>query len=126
MGFWMAPRNWWRGLPACLLLVVALPFGEQVQTFIGFPMRVTTAVLISDILALAGAEHLNVFTILLFENGVMQVDLPCSGVKSLWTGLLFLLAATCIERRPINLRWLMTVLVFVFLLFIHTNCVNHY
>ena len=42
----------------------------------------------------------------LAENGVSQVDLPCSGVKSLWTGALFLIAATWIERRPLNLRWL--------------------
>jgi exosortase/archaeosortase family protein len=38
---------------------------------------------------------------------VSQVDLPCSGVKSLWTGMLFLLAATWLERRPLNLRWLL-------------------
>lgn len=50
-------------------------------------------------------------TILILENGVSQIDLPCSGVKSLWTGLLFLLAATWLERRPLNLRWLLTGLV---------------
>jgi exosortase O len=55
-------------------------------------------------------------TILVFENGVSQVDLPCSGVKSLWTGMLFLLAATWIERRPMNLRWLATASFFVLLL----------
>jgi exosortase O len=40
------------------------------------------------------------------------VDLPCSGVQSLWTGGLFLLAATWIERHRINLRWLVVLLVF--------------
>jgi exosortase O len=48
---------------------------------------------------------------------VSQVDLPCSGVKSLWTGMLFLIAATWIERRPLNLRWILTALIFVALLF---------
>jgi exosortase O len=55
-------------------------------------------------------------TILVFENGISQVDIPCSGVKSLWTGGLFLLAATWIEDRPLNLRWLVTALVFGVLL----------
>ena len=57
-------------------------------------------------------------TILVFENSVAQVDVPCSGVKSLWTGGLFLIAATWIERRPINLRWLCIALAFGLLLFV--------
>jgi exosortase O len=60
---------------------------------------------------------IGVDTILVLENGVSQVDLPCSGIKSLWTGMLFLIAATWIERRPLNLRWLLTALVFAGLLF---------
>jgi exosortase O len=49
---------------------------------------------------------------------VSQVDLPCSGVKSLWTGALFLIAATWVERRALSLRWLGVVLVFALLLFV--------
>jgi exosortase O len=117
LGLWMQPRRWWQGLPAALLLIGTLPFGEHMQTFIGYPMRILTANIVLNGLARAGIASLGVDTILIFENGVSQVDLPCSGVKSLWTGILFLIAATWIERRPLNWRWVLTAIVFAGLLF---------
>lgn len=118
LGLWLAPGVWRAGLPAALLLVGALPFGDFVDVFIGYPMRIATAALVRDGLAAAGVASMGVETILVFENGVSQVDLPCSGVKSLWTGALFLLAATWIEGRRLGLRWLAAALAFVALLFI--------
>jgi exosortase O len=53
---------------------------------------------------------------LIFENGLSQVDSPCSGVKSLWSGGMFLLAATWIEARRINRRWLLVAFSFGVLL----------
>jgi exosortase/archaeosortase family protein len=117
LGLWLEPRRWRQGLPATLLLIGTLPFGEHMQTFVGYPMRILTATIVRDGLAGAGVASVGVDTILVFENGVSQVDLPCSGVKSLWTGMLFLIAATWIERRPINLRWILSALIFVALLF---------
>jgi len=117
LGLWMRPRSWRQGLPAALLLIGALPFGEHMQTFVGYPMRILTAAIVRDGLAAASVASVGIDTILVLENGVSQVDLPCSGVKSLWTGTLFLIAATWIERRPFNLRWLLTSLVFAGLLF---------
>jgi exosortase O len=117
LGLWMQSRRWRQGLPAALLLIGALPFGEHMQTFVGYPMRILTAAIVRDGLAAAGVSSIGIDTILVLENGVSQVDLPCSGVKSLWTGMLFLIAATWIERRPLNLRWLLTALVFAGLLF---------
>jgi exosortase O len=117
LGLWLEPRRWRQGLPAALLLIGTLPFGEHMQTFIGYPMRILTASIVRDGLAGTGVASVGVDTILVFENGVSQVDLPCSGVKSLWTGMLFLIAATWIERRPINLRWILSALIFVALLF---------
>ena len=116
IGLWMRPVIWRRGLPAALLLVGALPFGEHMQTFAGYPLRLATARLVGGGLSALGAPNLDAGTILVFENGISQVDNPCSGVKSLWTGALFLLAATWIERHPINRRWLLSALVFAFLL----------
>lgn len=118
LGLWLPPRRWRQGFPAALLLVGALPFGEHMQTFIGYPLRIFTATLVRDGLAAAGVTSVGVDTILVFENGISQVDLPCSGVKSLWTGLLFLLAATWLERRPLNLRWLLLAFGFAILLII--------
>jgi exosortase O len=118
LGLWIEPQRWRQGFPAALLLIGTLPFGEHMQTFIGYPMRLVTAAIVRDGLAGAGVASLGVDTILVFENGVSHIDLPCSGVKSLWAGALFLVAATWIERRRLNLRWLLTLLAFGALLFV--------
>lgn len=116
LGLWMPPDRWRQGLPAALLLVGALPFGEHMDTFIGFPLRLLTARIVGQGLAALGAPNLSIDTILVFENGLSQVDNPCSGVKSLWTGGLFFLAATWIDRRQVNARWLVVGTVFASLL----------
>ena len=118
MGLWMQPRRWRQGLPAALLIIGCLPFGEHMQTFVGYPMRILTAAIVRDGLSAARVASIGVDTILVFENGVSQIDLPCSGIKSLWTGMLFLIAATWIERRRLNLRWLLVVLALGGLLFV--------
>jgi len=116
LGLWMRPQRWKEGLPAALLLIGALPFGEHMQTFIGYPVRILTAALVRDGLAVLGVHSIGIDTILVFENGFSQVDLPCSGVKSLWTGGLFLIAITWIDRRPLNIRWPLIALTFALLL----------
>ncbi|MGE5265386.1 MAG: exosortase O [Acidobacteriota bacterium] len=118
LGLWMQPTRWRQGLPAALLVVGALPFGEHMQTFIGYPMRILTASIVRDGLTAVGISSIGVDTILVFENGVSQVDLPCSGVKSLWTGGLFLIAATWIERRRLDVRWLFVAIALGVLLFL--------
>ncbi len=118
VGLWMTPRSWRAGLPAALLLIGVLPFGEHMQTFIGYPMRIFTAELVRDGLAAFHIASTGVDTILVLENGVSQIDLPCSGVKSLWTGALFFLAVTWLERARLNVRWLFVAAAFVLLLFL--------
>jgi exosortase O len=118
LGLWMQPRRWRQGFPAALLLVGVLPFGEHMETFIGYPLRLITARIASQGLGALGSPNVGVDTILIFESGFSQVDSPCSGVKSLWTGGLFLLAATWIERRPVNRRWLLVAATFVGLLLV--------
>ncbi|MCP5099780.1 MAG: exosortase O [Chloroflexi bacterium] len=118
LGLWLPPERWRSGLPAALLLIGTLPFGDHMQTFIGYPMRIFTAAIVQDGLSAAGIASVGIDTILVFENGVSHIDLPCSGVKSLWTGALFLLAATWIEKRKLNLRWVGTAVIFTALLFI--------
>jgi len=105
LGLWMSPRRWLAGLPAVLLLIGTLPFGEHLQTFVGYPVRIATAQIVQEGLQAVGVYSVGVDTILVLESGLAQVDNPCSGIKSLWTGMLFLIAATWIERRAINLRW---------------------
>ena len=69
------------------------------ETFIGYPMRIATASLVRDGLTLFGITPIGVDAILILENSIAQIDLPCSGVKSLWTGALFLIVGIIYERR---------------------------
>ena len=117
LGLWMRPHAWRQGLPAALLVVGVLPFGEHMQTFIGYPMRILTASIVRDGLSIFGVSSIGIDTILVLENGVSQIDLPCSGVKSLWTGTLFLIAATWVQRRAINVKWFGIAFAFGVLLF---------
>ncbi len=117
LGLWLESSRWREGFLAALLLVGVLPFGEHLETFVGYPMRRVTAQLVRDGFAATGHTSLGVDTILVFESGIAKIDLPCSGVKSLWTGLLFLLSAAWIERHPLNIRWLLSGVLMVGLLF---------
>ncbi len=116
LGLWLNPTTWRQGLPASLLLIATLPFNEHLQTFVGYPLRLFTATLVRDGLTAFGVPSIGIDTILVFENGISQVDIPCSGVKSLWTGGMFLLAATWIERRRIGKRWGLVSLTYAFML----------
>jgi exosortase O len=116
LGLWLEPRRWRQGLLVALLLIGTLPFGEHLQTFVGYPVRLLTAAMVRDGLGAFGFHTIGIDTILVFESGISQIDLPCSGVKSLWTGGMFLLAATWIERRRINRRWMLAALTFALLL----------
>jgi exosortase O len=118
LGLWLDRARWRAGLPAALLLIGTLPFGEHLQTFVGYPVRLLTAMVVQEGLAAFGVQAIGIDTILVFENGISQIDLPCSGVKSLWTGGMFLLAATWIERRSFHRRWFLVGLIFAALLFV--------
>ncbi len=48
LGLWLSPPAWRQGLPAAFLLIGALPFGEHMQTFIGYPVRILTAAIVRD------------------------------------------------------------------------------
>ncbi len=116
IGLWLPPQRWKAGLPAALLMIAVLPFGDHMQTFVGYPVRLYTAQLVAELLAIVNITSVGVDTILVFENGVSHIDLPCSGVKSLWTGGIFLLAITWIEQRQIGWRWGLIALLFTLVL----------
>ncbi len=115
-GLWMEPARWRSGLLPMLLVTGVLPFGEHMETFIGYPVRRATAGIVAGGMRAMSIPTAGADTILVFESGISQVDIPCSGVKSLWTGALFWLAATWIEKRRLGLRWLFSGLAFAVLL----------
>lgn len=106
VGLWLAPAVWRQGLPVAVAIACLLPFGVQFSTGVGTPARIFTAQIVEWILHSWGISAISAGDVIVLETGVAYVDLPCSGLKSMWTGTLFLLAATWLEGRQIGLRWM--------------------
>ena len=105
VGLWLAPGLWRRGLPVAVTIACLLPFGVQFSTGVGTPARIFTAQIVEWILHSWQISAISAGDVIVLETGVAYVDLPCSGLKSMWTGTLFLLASTWLEGRQIGLRW---------------------
>lgn len=112
-----------RALPAALLLTALLPFGDQAETYAGFNARLLTARAVAALLAPIGYQAMPVETILVLENGAAHIDLPCSGVRSLSSGLVFFLAGTCVLGLRPGLSWALTGALSVALLLV-TNVIR--
>ena len=81
-----------------LLLVLSLPVIASLQFYAGWPLRLGAATVAGNLLRLSGLEVICEGGALLWNGQRIEVDVPCSGVRMLWTGLFFhgVLAA---ERR---------------------------
>ena len=106
LGLFLSPTAWHKGLPAATLFACVVPFSLDFSSGLGFSARILTAHAVEHLLALGKISAISSHDIIVLENGIAQVDLPCSGLKSLWTGTVFLLAATWLEGRKIGVRWL--------------------
>jgi exosortase/archaeosortase family protein len=86
------------------LCVIALPVTASLQFVAGFPMRLVASRIASWLLALCGAAVQAEGTGLRWAGGLVEVDVPCSGIRMLWAGLYLALAAACMR----NTGWLRT------------------
>lgn len=107
LGLFLEAAIWRKGLPIGAAIALIVPFGVQYSTGLGFPARILTAHIIEFLLKTWHVAALSSEDIIVLDTGLAQVDLPCSGLKSLWTGTLFLLIVTWLERRRLGLRWLL-------------------
>nr|WP_279611381.1 exosortase O [Thermostichus vulcanus] len=106
LGLGLPGSLWWRGLPFALGISVLLPFGGAFGNGLGFPARLVTAQVVEQLLKARGVAAISSHDIILLENGIAHVDLPCSGLKGLWVGGCFLLGATWLEGRRMGWLWL--------------------
>ncbi|MEM9567870.1 MAG: exosortase O, partial [Cyanobacteria bacterium P01_E01_bin.34] len=107
LGLFLTSAAWKQGLVSAVLVAGVLPFSTQFQTGLGIPARMYTAHLVEQAMHLWQFSAVSANDIIVLENGIAHVDLPCSGLKSLWTGSMFLLLVTGLERRRLGLRWLL-------------------
>lgn len=106
-GLFVAPKPWYKGLPVAILVACILPFSSPVSSGLGLPARIFTARAVEQMLSAWHVAAISSQDIIVLENGIAHVDSPCSGLKSLWTGTLFLLAVTWLEGRLLGARWLL-------------------
>jgi exosortase O len=107
LGLFLTSIAWHRGLTVAVVTACVIPFIVAFNSGLGFPVRVITAHAVAQILADFHLSAVSSHDIIVMENGIAQVDLPCSGMKSLWTGTVFLLGATWLENRQLRWRWLL-------------------
>lgn len=111
-GLYLPPTRWRQALPLAFAGVCVLPMGAALDIYLGFPLRLVTAELVHATLQPLGLQPTTTETIVLVEGAGIQVDLPCSGVRSLWSGAVLWTAATWIERRRVGLPWVFAGLLF--------------
>ncbi|MEO0836982.1 MAG: exosortase O [Cyanobacteria bacterium J06642_3] len=114
LGLFLSPSSWKKGLSFALIAACTLPFAIAFNSGLGFPVRVITAHAVAQTLSDFHLSAASSHDIIVMENGIAQVDLPCSGMKSLWTGTIFLLGATWLEKRKIGWRWVMVAIANLF------------
>lgn len=105
-GLFCEPYFWQKNLPIAGLLACILPFNSQLNSGLGLPARVLTAQVVEQLLSALQIGAFSSYDIIVLENGIAHVDVPCSGIKTLLVGTLFLLAATWLESRKLSLKWL--------------------
>jgi exosortase O len=113
LGFYCTAEIWRKGLLPTLLLILLLPFGDYLDVYLGFPLRLFTAYESADVLSALGYPSMSSETIIVLENNVANVDLSCSGIKGVWSGLAFFVLLTWIEAKPIRFAWVWRLGVFV-------------
>ena len=118
IGLFIPPKIWQKNLIIAVITACIIPFSIAFNSGLGFPVRVITARTVAQTLADFHLSAISSHDIIIMENGIAQIDLPCSGMKSLWTGTVFLLGATWLENRQLGLRWLLVAFAnIIFLIF---------
>jgi len=107
LGFYLPSSYWKKSIIPFGLLLMTLPFGNIMDVYLGFPLRILAVDLVSNFLQAVGIPNVSQSTIILMENKATQVDFSCSGLKGLWTGLIFFFSLSWLENLKIGFRWLM-------------------
>jgi exosortase O len=103
-GLFLTNAAWRRGAPLALAGVMLVPLAGTVDLFLGFPARRAVAAAVAHTLDPLGVAHVSTATVLVVDGRAAAVDLPCAGMRSLWSIGLLLAGATWLERRPLD-RW---------------------
>ncbi len=108
--------KWSRALNIGILVAFAVPFYLEFSSGLGFGLRLLTASLVERTLEIVGINAISSQDIIITENAISHVDIPCSGLKSIWVGSAFFLTALTILNIKITLNTVWKYCVFILLL----------
>ena len=118
LGMYIEKQTWKRGFFIVGIIALSLPFAEHIQTFLGFPIRLFTAKIVSLIMGLIGLISVSDASVIVTENNATSIDVPCSGIKSIYTGIIVLLTMFFLKRATWSLKLVAVVIVYFSLLII--------
>jgi len=116
LGLYLERDVWKRCLFIVGIIALSLPFAEHIQTILGFPIRLLTAKIVSFIMSLLGLASINDATIIVTENNATSIDVPCSGIKSIYSGIIVLFLILFLKRARFSWKVLIIALGYFFLL----------
>jgi len=118
LGLFIESLAWRRGSIIALLIILLLPFGDYFDVFFGFPLRLFTAQASSDLLLALGYTPQSIETFIALDNQLLFVDISCSGIHGLWSGMIFFILLTCLEHKKITPIWMLTLVLFLLLIIV--------
>ncbi|MGY8847638.1 MAG: exosortase O [Bacteroidia bacterium] len=116
VGLFVDQAVWLKSSIPIVILTLILPFGDLLDTYLGFPLRMQTSNAIEIIIGKLGIDLIDHQTILSLENRYTQVDTTCSGLNVIWAGTLLFIAYSIIERIQFGLKWLALFVAFIAML----------
>lgn len=88
------------------LLLLSLPIIASLQFFLGYPVRLLTAIISAKLVGLTGYDVAAQGTCLYWMGEVISVDAPCSGIRMLWSGLYLNFTLACFTGLDTFKTWL--------------------
>lgn len=109
-GFYVSSQTWKKWAIPSFLIILTLPFGNLMDTYLGFPLRIMAAEMVHEVLLVFDYQSINKETIITLENQATQINMNCSGMKGLWASWVYFFTLSWIYRLQIDYRWLVTLL----------------
>lgn len=107
-GLYSSKQHWKSAIVPFSLVLMTLPFGNIMDVYIGFPLRMLAVDIISSICSSVGISNMSNASIITIENSATQIDFSCSGLKGIWSSLLFFFLLTWLEKLQIGIKWIGT------------------
>jgi exosortase O len=89
-----------------ITLVSLLPYADQLNDLVSFPLRIWTANGIAGFFQSAGITIVNQCTVLKAENATTHIATACSGIKGVWAIIICYNLISWIGNKQFTLKWI--------------------